>query len=142
MQAHLNNHHRDTVEKIFSHPTSRNIEWRQVLSLLETIGTAFFLEGAFGTPLLQTPGTMAVSTMSVLTLLVTLLLMFYTVESLRREQGTGLASIHYATPIRTSALLFGKALANSFVGVVIVLTTLVACLIVIVPANCDVGSAD
>ena len=39
MQAHLNNHHRDTVEKIFSRPTSRNIEWRQVLSLLETIGT-------------------------------------------------------------------------------------------------------
>lgn len=39
MQAHLNNHHRDTVEKIFSHPTSRNIEWRRVLSLLETIGT-------------------------------------------------------------------------------------------------------
>lgn len=39
MEAHLNNHHRDTVEKIFGHPTSRNIEWRQVLSLLETIGT-------------------------------------------------------------------------------------------------------
>jgi hypothetical protein len=39
MEAHLNNHHRDTVERIFSHPTSRNIEWRQVLSLLESIGT-------------------------------------------------------------------------------------------------------
>ena len=37
--AHLSNHHRDTVEKIFGHPVSRNIEWRQVLSLLETIGT-------------------------------------------------------------------------------------------------------
>ena len=57
--------------------------------------------------------------------------MFYTVESLRREQGTGLASIHFATPIRTSALLFGKALANSLVGVVIVLANLAACLIVI-----------
>src|ERR1700694_4257293 len=39
MEAHLNNHHRDTVEKIFSHPASGNIEWRQVLSLLEEIGT-------------------------------------------------------------------------------------------------------
>lgn len=39
MEAHLNNHHRDTVEKIFSHPASGNIEWRQVLSLLEDIGT-------------------------------------------------------------------------------------------------------
>ena len=39
MEAHLNNHHRDTVEKIFSHPASANIEWRVVLSLLETIGS-------------------------------------------------------------------------------------------------------
>jgi hypothetical protein len=39
MEAHLNNHHRDTVEKIFRHPASGNIEWRQVVSLLEKIGT-------------------------------------------------------------------------------------------------------
>jgi ABC-2 type transport system permease protein len=101
------------------------------LILLQTVGTSTLAEGAFGTPLLQTPGTMAVGTMNTLTLLVCLLLLFYTVESLRREQGTGLASIHYSTPIRTSALLFGKAFANSLVGVVIVLANLVACLIVI-----------
>ena len=39
MEAHLSNHHRDTIERIFSHPPSRNIEWRQVVSLLETVGT-------------------------------------------------------------------------------------------------------
>ena len=39
MEAHLNNHHRNTVEKILGHPASGNIEWRQVVSLLETIGT-------------------------------------------------------------------------------------------------------
>jgi ABC-2 type transport system permease protein len=101
------------------------------LILLQTIGTSTLAEGAFGTPILQTPGMMAVATMNTLTLLICLLLMFYTVESVRREQGTGLASIHYATPIRTSALLFGKALANSLVGLAIVLATLVGCLIVI-----------
>jgi hypothetical protein len=37
--VHLNNHHRDTVEQIFSHPPSGNVEWRRVLSLLETVGT-------------------------------------------------------------------------------------------------------
>ncbi|HTP23919.1 MAG TPA: hypothetical protein VMJ65_30235 [Solirubrobacteraceae bacterium] len=36
MEAHLSSHHRDTIEKIFS--PSRNVEWRQVESLLETIG--------------------------------------------------------------------------------------------------------
>jgi hypothetical protein len=39
MDAHLSSHHRDTIKKIFSHPASGNIEWRQVLSLLETLGT-------------------------------------------------------------------------------------------------------
>jgi hypothetical protein len=37
--VHLNNHHRDTLEKIFQHPTSHNIEWLDVISLLETVGT-------------------------------------------------------------------------------------------------------
>ncbi len=37
MTADLNNHHRDTVEKIFRHP-SGNVEWREVLSLLEAVG--------------------------------------------------------------------------------------------------------
>lgn len=36
---HLSNHHRDTLRKIFEHPTSHNIEWKDVLSLLEATGT-------------------------------------------------------------------------------------------------------
>jgi hypothetical protein len=39
MAADLNSHHRDTLEKLFTHPSSGNIEWRQVLSLLEAVGT-------------------------------------------------------------------------------------------------------
>ena len=35
---HLNNHHRDTLQQIFRHPVSHNIEWRAVLSLLEFVG--------------------------------------------------------------------------------------------------------
>jgi hypothetical protein len=39
MSDDLNNHHRDTLKKILDHPTSGNVEWRQVLSLLEAVGT-------------------------------------------------------------------------------------------------------
>jgi hypothetical protein len=39
MAADLNHHHRVTLDKIFSHPLSGNVEWRQVLSLLEAVGT-------------------------------------------------------------------------------------------------------
>ena len=39
MAADLSNRHRDTLEKIFTHPSSDNIEWREVLSLLEAVGT-------------------------------------------------------------------------------------------------------
>jgi hypothetical protein len=37
--ANLNHHHRLTLEKIFRHPLSGNVEWRQVLSLLAAVGT-------------------------------------------------------------------------------------------------------
>lgn len=36
---HLDNHHRATVEKIFSHPVSHNVQWHDVLSLLENVAT-------------------------------------------------------------------------------------------------------
>jgi hypothetical protein len=33
----LDAHHRATVEKIFNHPVSHNIQWHDVLSLLEAV---------------------------------------------------------------------------------------------------------
>jgi hypothetical protein len=36
---HLDNRHRDTLRQIYEHPTSHNIEWRAVMSLLEAVGT-------------------------------------------------------------------------------------------------------
>ena len=37
--VHLNNDHRDTLLKIFQHPTSHNIEWREVTSLVAAVGS-------------------------------------------------------------------------------------------------------
>jgi hypothetical protein len=34
-----NPHHRQTLLQLFQHPTSHNIEWHAVLSLLEAVGT-------------------------------------------------------------------------------------------------------
>lgn len=36
---HLNNHQRDTLLQIFQHPTSHNVEWQAVVSLLEAAGS-------------------------------------------------------------------------------------------------------
>lgn len=36
---HLSNRHRDTLMQIFQHPTSHNIEWPAVLSLLKAVGS-------------------------------------------------------------------------------------------------------
>jgi hypothetical protein len=35
----LSGPHLDTLSHLFSHPTSHNIEWHDVLSLLEAVGT-------------------------------------------------------------------------------------------------------
>ena len=35
----LDGHHRATVEKIYNHPVSHNIQWHDVLSLLESVAS-------------------------------------------------------------------------------------------------------
>ena len=37
--AHLNEHHRRTLDSVFYHPTAENIEWHDVVSLLGVLGT-------------------------------------------------------------------------------------------------------
>lgn len=99
--------------------------------VLEAVVNSMFFTGPFDTTPLLTSGVLAVRTTAWLGSLVCLLLLFYTVESLRREEGSGLASICYATPVRTGSILFGKALANSLVGAVAIGVTLVTCLVVL-----------
>jgi hypothetical protein len=38
MEAHLDGRHSDTLKKIFE-PANHNIEWREIVSLLEAVGT-------------------------------------------------------------------------------------------------------
>jgi hypothetical protein len=42
----LDGHHRATVEKIFRHPASHNIQWHDVLSLLESVAEVTERHGA------------------------------------------------------------------------------------------------
>jgi len=37
-QTHLNNHHRNTLSALFQHPTSHNVRWEDVVSLLDAVG--------------------------------------------------------------------------------------------------------
>ncbi|MGI9519433.1 MAG: ABC transporter permease, partial [Pirellulaceae bacterium] len=99
--------------------------------IIEVIGTSFFREGAFGTPLLHTSGSLAEGALTVLAILGCLLMMFFTVESQMRERIKKLAPIYYSTPARSFAMLFGKSLANTAVCVVIMAAALVASLIIL-----------
>jgi ABC-2 type transport system permease protein len=83
--------------------------------------------GAFEAPLLFTPGMAAARMANSLTLLVCLLLAFYTVESLWRDRATGMGAIVSASPVPSAAMLLGKSLANSVVGAVILIAALIAC---------------
>jgi hypothetical protein len=87
------------------------------LILLQTIGSTAVALGPFGTFVLATPGGIATRMMNTLSLLVSFLLLFYTVESHQREKHTGLASIFDATPVKTASVLFGKSVANAVVGI-------------------------
>jgi ABC-2 type transport system permease protein len=66
----------------------------------------------FNGAILWTPGTAAVEGLLYLTLALTLLFLFYTVESLERERTSGVAPLFYATPAPTGAMVAGKLAAN------------------------------
>jgi ABC-type transport system involved in multi-copper enzyme maturation permease subunit len=96
------------------------------LIVLQGFGSVLARTGAFDTPILWTSGLIAQGTFNTLSLLVTLLLLFYTVESLERERAAGFDALLAASPVASAAVLFGKVLANSFVGVVVLGATLIA----------------
>ncbi|MEO8451564.1 MAG: ABC transporter permease subunit, partial [Gemmatimonadota bacterium] len=77
----------------------------------QTLAGALLAIGAFDTPLLLTPGTLAVRAMNSLSVMVTLLIVFYAVESLERERSTGFGQIHDALPVGAGSILAGKAVA-------------------------------
>jgi ABC-2 type transport system permease protein len=101
------------------------------LILIQTLGSNLLALGPLGDELLITPGFTAVRSMNTLSVLLCLLLMFYTAESIERDRTTGLAALAFATPARTASLLFGKALANSAVGILMALATYLGCAIAI-----------
>jgi ABC-2 type transport system permease protein len=101
------------------------------LILFLTVGVALVDVGAFDTPVLRTPGTMAVSQAQQLTMFLCLLLVFYAVETLERDRATGLASMSYPTPVGTATLLLGKALGLLALVGVILAASLVGNLIVL-----------
>jgi ABC-2 type transport system permease protein len=91
----------------------------------------FLQVGMLDAPILITPGFAAASMTNTLTLLVCMLLLFYTVESMQRDSGSGLGAIAWASPTSSAALLAGKALANSVVGALVLLVALATSVIVI-----------
>jgi ABC-type transport system involved in multi-copper enzyme maturation permease subunit len=101
------------------------------LILVQVLLTSTVAVGAFDSPLLLTPGNLASSTTKTLTLMLTLLLTFYSVESLNRERATNLSAIYYATPLRSTALLFGKTIASSLLGIAVAAAALLATWIVL-----------
>ncbi|GAB5520568.1 MAG: M1 family aminopeptidase [Rhodothermales bacterium] len=68
-----------------------------------------------GAPVILTGGRVAIQAIIILTTLLSLILLFYTVETLHRERTTRTESILFALPFRTSAFLVGKAVANAAV---------------------------
>ena len=101
------------------------------LIMIQATGNIVTTVAAFDAPALLTPGAMAGQMLNTLNLLVCFLLLFYMVESLQREYSTGFAPIFYATPARTGAILMGKALGTSLVGVVILGAMMTLCLLIL-----------
>ena len=102
------------------------------LILLQTWGTTNFRIGPLDTELLISTGTGATGAFNTLTLLLCFLTLFYTVESLVREERCGLSAIFRAAPVPTAAVLAGKILANAVLAIVIIGAAALAIVIVLI----------
>ena len=90
------------------------------LILLQSWGATAFRDGPFDTETLVTTGFAAAGVFNTLTLLLCFLVLFYTVESLVREERCGLSGIFRASPVPTASVLAGKVLANAAMALVII----------------------
>ena len=101
------------------------------LVVLNATIDAIYSVGPLDMPLLLTPGTSAVGSLVELTFTLCLLVMFYAVESLRRERVTRIDAIYYATPMKTSALILGKSVAASVVGLAAMFAVFATCAVLL-----------
>jgi hypothetical protein len=125
------------VKELFSHPALYIL----VFVILDLVAL-FFVDLAdpeTQTAIYLTPGVAAAGSLGILTVSLLLLLLFYTVESLRREPATGAAAVIYPTQVRTSSLLLGKTLANGVVVLMALLATLVTAWLVMVNQGGVIG---
>jgi ABC-2 type transport system permease protein len=90
------------------------------LILIQSWAATSFRQGPLDTELLMTTGAAAAGAFNTLTLLLCFLVLFYTVESLVREERCGLSGIFRASPVPTAAVLAGKVLANAAMALVII----------------------
>ena len=96
------------------------------LILYQSISQSLFALGPFDSPLLLTSGAMAARQFNTLSLLVCILLLFYTVESLNKERAQRFAEIFRSTPVGTGAMLLGKTAGNVAVAGMLLAAALIA----------------
>jgi len=102
------------------------------LIILQVVGSSLANTQWLGTESLATTGSLATSAFNTLTLLLIFLTLFYTVESMVREERLGFAGLLRASGVRTSSLMVGKILANAGLALVLMAATVVGCTIVLV----------
>jgi ABC-type Na+ efflux pump permease subunit len=106
---------------------------------LQVVGSSLVSTAWLGTEHLATTGSLATSAFNTLTLLLIFLTLFYTVESMVREERLGFAGLLRSSAVSTPSLLLGKILANAGLAVVLMAATVFACVIVLVVQVVRIG---
>jgi hypothetical protein len=102
------------------------------LILWQSVSQSLFALGPFDAPLLLTSGAMAARQFNTLSLLVCILLLFYTVESLMKERSQRFAEIYRTLPAGTGAMLLGKTAGTTLVAGGVLAAALIASWAIIV----------
>ncbi|MFM7806684.1 MAG: hypothetical protein ACKPEA_01985, partial [Planctomycetota bacterium] len=102
-----------------------------LLIILQVLGSSFSGSGWLGADRLATTGSLATGSFNTLTLMLLFLTLFYTVESLVREERLGFAGLLRTSAVGTPSLMLGKILANAGLALVLMAATVLGCTIVL-----------
>lgn len=100
------------------------------LITLQVVGNTFYELGPFDTSILLTPGGVAERSFNTVTLLSLFLLLFYTTESMARDDRRRMTSIVASGPAQSSARLLGNMFANVAVVLLVELAAIYLALVI------------
>ncbi|MFK7848066.1 MAG: hypothetical protein AB8G77_22450, partial [Rhodothermales bacterium] len=100
-------------------------------------------QGILGTSSFLTAGSIAIASLDILSVLMCMLLLFYTIEVMQRDHSTGFAMLLYSSPVSTVGILLSRLLSNVVLSALVIAMAIASALMLLLaqgPTFVEIGT--